>query len=73
MDLFGKVTMAIVGIDAVEPSGMLARSGNVFSEKELSELAEAGAVGDMSLRFFGKDGSLVKTPLDDLRHRHAAG
>lgn len=65
MDLFGKVTMAIVGIGAVEPSGMLARSGNIFSEKELSELAEAGAVGDISLRFFGRDGSLVKTPLDD--------
>ena len=65
MDLFGKITLAIVGIGAVEPSSMLARSGNVFSPKELTELTEAGAVGDMSLRFFDEDGKIVKTPLDD--------
>ena len=65
MDLFRKVTSSIVGIGAVEPSSMLARSGNVFSEKELAELAEAGAVGDIGLRFFDHKGSLIKTPLDD--------
>ena len=65
MDLFGKVTLSIVGIGAVEPSRMLARSGNVFSANELTEVAEAGAVGDISLRFFDEDGNSVKTPLDD--------
>lgn len=65
MDLFGKVTLSIVGIGAVEPSRMLARSGNVFSANELTDVAEAGAVGDISLRFFDEDGSSVKTPLDD--------
>ena len=65
MELFRQVTSSIVGIGAVEPSSMLARSGNVFSEKELAELAEAGAVGDISLRFFDREGHLVKTPLDD--------
>ena len=64
-DLFGKVTLSIVGIGAVEPSSMLARSGNVFSESELAEVAEAGGVGDISLRFFDRNGRLVKTPLDD--------
>ncbi len=64
-DLFRKVTLSIVGIGAVEPSRMLVRSGNVFSESELAEVAEAGAVGDISLRFFDKDGRLVKTPLDE--------
>ena len=65
MDLFGKVTLSIVGIGAVEPSRMLARSGNVFSANELTEVTEAGAVGDISLRFFDEDGNSVKTPLDD--------
>ena len=65
MDLFGKVTLSMVGIGAVEPSRMLARSGNVFSANELTEVAEAGAVGDISLRFFDEDGSSIKTPLDD--------
>lgn len=65
IDLFGKITLAIVGIGAMEPSRMLARSGNVFSSRELAEIAEAGGVGDMSLRFFDADGAQVKTPLDD--------
>ncbi|MFV0332550.1 MAG: sugar-binding transcriptional regulator [Tropicimonas sp.] len=65
MDLFGKITLGIVGIGAMEPSTMLARSGNVFTPTELAELAEAGAVGDMSLRFFDAEGKIVKTPLDE--------
>ena len=65
MDLFGKVTLSIVGIGAVEPSRMLADSGNVFSANELAEVTGAGAVGDIGLRFFDEDGSSIKTPLDD--------
>ncbi|SCW62774.1 DNA-binding transcriptional regulator LsrR, DeoR family [Rhizobium mongolense subsp. loessense] len=65
MDLFGSITLAIVGIGAVEPSELLARSGNIFSSRELSDLAEAGAVGDISLRFFDSNGKAVKTPLDE--------
>jgi DNA-binding transcriptional regulator LsrR (DeoR family) len=65
MDLFGKITLGIVGIGAIEPSGMLARSGNVFTARELAEVEEAGGVGDISLRFFDAEGRPVKTPLDD--------
>ncbi|MBW9113529.1 sugar-binding transcriptional regulator [Rhizobium cauense] len=65
IDLFGAITLAIVGIGAVEPSELLARSGNIFSSRELADLAEAGAVGDISLRFFDKEGRGVKTPLDE--------
>ncbi|MGI9420049.1 MAG: sugar-binding transcriptional regulator [Geminicoccaceae bacterium] len=65
MDLFSRITLAIIGIGAIEPSRLLAGSGNVFSAGELSDLKEAGAVGDISLRFFDKDGRPVKTPLDD--------
>ncbi|WP_431324193.1 sugar-binding transcriptional regulator [Rhizobium sp. YTU87027] len=65
IDLFGSITLAIVGIGAVEPSELLARSGNIFSSRELADLAEAGAVGDISLRFFDKEGKAVKTPLDE--------
>jgi DNA-binding transcriptional regulator LsrR (DeoR family) len=65
MDLFLQITLAIVGIGAVEPSGMLARSGNVFSPRELADLTDSGAVGDMSLRFFDAEGRYVKSPLDE--------
>jgi hypothetical protein len=37
----------------------------LFLSRELADLAEAGAVGDISLRFFDKDGRPVKTSLDD--------
>ena len=65
MDMFGQITLAIVGIGAMEPSNMLARSGNIFTSREIAAIQEAGGVGDMSLRFFDADGRIVKTPLDD--------
>lgn len=65
MDLFGRLTLAIVGIGAVEPSELLARSGNVFSKQEMAILHEAGAVGEISFRFFDKDGKQVVTPLNE--------
>ncbi|MEM8914198.1 MAG: sugar-binding transcriptional regulator [Pseudomonadota bacterium] len=65
MDLYGRISLAIVGIGAVQPSRMLARSGNVFSPRELADITEAGGVGDVSLRFFDVDGKNVKTPLDE--------
>lgn len=65
MDLFSRLTLAIVGIGAVEPSELLARSGNVFSPQELAMLHEAGAVGEISFRFYDKDGQPVETPLND--------
>jgi DNA-binding transcriptional regulator LsrR (DeoR family) len=58
------VTLALVGIGALEPSGLLQRSGNIFSDAELHALGERGAVGDICLRFFDADGAPVVTGLD---------
>lgn len=63
--LFDKVTLALVGIGALKPSELLARSGNVFTSEEMKPLYELGAVGDICLRFFDCDGSPVITPLDE--------
>lgn len=65
MDLFGRLSLAIIGIGAVEPSDLLARSGNVYSKQELAMLNEAGAVGEISFRFFDRDGKPVETPLNE--------
>lgn len=65
MDLFGRLSLAVIGIGAVEPSELLSRSGNVFSRQELALLNEAGAVGEISFRFFDRDGRLVDTPLNE--------
>ncbi len=65
MDLFGRLSLAIIGIGAVEPSELLARSGNTFSRQEMAMLHEAGAVGEISYRFYDKGGKPVETPLND--------
>lgn len=65
IQLFEKVTVALVGIGAVEPSPLLVDSGNVFTEEQLRQLRKAGAVGDICLRFFDENGAGVVTPLND--------
>ncbi len=61
--LFDKITLALVGIGTVEPSPLLASSGNIFSDEELNTLRENGAVGDILYRFFDAEGNAVQTPL----------
>jgi DNA-binding transcriptional regulator LsrR (DeoR family) len=62
---FARLTMALVGIGAVEPSKLLADSGNVFTKAELSELGKLGAVGDICLHFFDKNGRGIHSSLED--------
>lgn len=62
--LFDHITTALVGIGAVEPSPLLAQSGNIFSLDEYDLLRQEKAVGDILQRFFDQDGNLVKTGLE---------
>jgi DNA-binding transcriptional regulator LsrR (DeoR family) len=62
--LFGRINVALVGIGALEPSKLLANSGNSFSPKELNVLKRQGAVGDICLRFFDQDGVPVRSALN---------
>ena len=62
--LFPDITVALVGIGTVQPSPMLARSGNVFSDDELGLVTRAGGVGDICLRFFDDRGRSTKSALD---------
>ena len=64
LELGRQVTLALVGVGAVEPSYMLANSGNVFTSDELHGVAAKGAVGDVCLRFFDREGAPVRTELD---------
>lgn len=65
MSLFDKVSLALVGIGAVEPSELLADSGNIFTVEEQDTLRGQGAVGDILLHFFDEDGCPVQTTLDN--------
>jgi DNA-binding transcriptional regulator LsrR (DeoR family) len=62
LDFFGKITLALVGIGALEPSALVASSGNSFSTEELGIIQQNGAVGDICLRFYDVDGREVKEP-----------
>ncbi|MFK7992924.1 MAG: sugar-binding transcriptional regulator [Granulosicoccus sp.] len=62
---FENITLAFIGIGAVEPSDMLAQSGNIFSEAELKELSEQGAVAELSQRFLNASGEQVLLPLNE--------
>lgn len=61
--LFDKLDLALVGIGSMEPSRMLAVSGNVFSRDERAELQRLGAVGDICFRFYNADGQPIKSSL----------
>ncbi len=65
MELFDRMDMVLVGIGAVEPSRLLASSGNVFSSQELNQLRKHGAVGDICLQFFNAAGEPVRTDLTE--------
>jgi len=65
LQLMNTVTLALVGIGSIEPSRMLAESGNVFSGAELETLRAQGAVGDICLRFFDGDGVPVASALNE--------
>lgn len=59
------LTVALVGIGSVNPSPMLASSGNSLPSGDLDALAALGAVGDVCLNFFDADGAAVPSELHD--------
>ena len=61
---FKALTIALVGIGAVEPSKLLADSGNIFTRSELQELTGLHAVGDICLHFFDIDGRPIRSPFE---------
>ncbi len=65
IERFSSVTLALVGIGSVEPSDLLASSGNIFSPEELATLSSQGAVGDVCMRFFDGQGDPLQSPLNE--------
>jgi DNA-binding transcriptional regulator LsrR (DeoR family) len=57
------ITVSLVGIGSLDPSPLLARSGNAVGDADLETLRELGAVGDIALRYFGRTGSDIDSEL----------
>ena len=67
MELFGRISVAVLGIGSIEPSPRLASSGNTFSIEELQSLKEKGAVGNICLRFYNASGEEITDAVDGSR------
>jgi DNA-binding transcriptional regulator LsrR (DeoR family) len=59
-----EITVSLVGIGTLEPSPLLARSGNAVTADEREELSRRGAVGDVCLRFFDGIGEPIDSSFD---------
>lgn len=59
-----EITVSLVGIGTLEPSPLLARSGNAVTQSEQDELSKRGAVGDVCLRFFDGQGEPINSSFD---------
>lgn len=58
------LTLLLVGIGSLDPSPLLRESGNAITADEETALRDAGAVGDVFLRYFDERGQLLRTALD---------
>ena len=65
LSLFSSISLALVGVGAVAPDYRTSSSAVVFSNPELTRALDRGAVGDLCLRFFNRDGNPVQTALDN--------
>jgi DNA-binding transcriptional regulator LsrR (DeoR family) len=64
MELFDRITVALLGIGSIEPLPWLVGSGNTFSIEELQRLEEKGAVGNICLRFYNASGEEIRDAVD---------
>lgn len=62
---WARLTVALVGVGAVEPSALAQQSGNAFPEHERAILQQAGAVGDVCFRFFDAQGDMIDSDFND--------
>jgi DNA-binding transcriptional regulator LsrR (DeoR family) len=57
------ITVSLVGIGSLNPSPLLARSGNAVGASDLDALRRLGAVGDIALRYFDVAGTDIDSEL----------
>lgn len=65
LKLAAEATIAVVGIGLFDENAQITRKQTIISKDDYLILKEKGAVGDISLRFFNKEGQYIHTHLDD--------
>ncbi|WP_114560468.1 sugar-binding transcriptional regulator [Desertihabitans aurantiacus] len=61
---WSQLTMALVGIGSIEPSELLAESGNAFSAADRQRLLDQGAVGNVCHHYFTAEGTHIGGDLE---------
>lgn len=64
LELASRADIALVGIGLFAPGSPLLRSGTILSEADQELLSSLGVVGDISLRFFDREGNFVSSEID---------
>jgi DNA-binding transcriptional regulator LsrR (DeoR family) len=64
--LLDALDLALLSVGPCEVVGPLRPGDNYFTQEQFDEVARAGAVGQVCLRFVDADGAAVRTDLDDL-------
>jgi DNA-binding transcriptional regulator LsrR (DeoR family) len=65
VQVWDRLTMALVGIGSLVPSPLLRDSGNALPDADQEVLRTSGAVGDICQRFFDASGDPVRSPVDE--------
>lgn len=60
-----RITTLLVGIGTFPASPLLAASGNALEKSEEQQLAKAGAVGEICLRYFDAEGKVMSPAIEE--------
>ncbi len=65
MKLLPCITLAFVGIGSLNSYTIATRDETILTQADIDQVKKKGAVGDIALRFFDKEGRLVHSELDE--------
>jgi len=65
LDLATRADVAIVGLGIPLPDAILLRDGTILTQQDLEHLIEAGAVGDIGLRYIDAEGAPLDLEIND--------
>ena len=63
--MFSRLDLALVGVGAPTPNSVVLRDSAIINPAELADLLQRGAVGDIALRFFDRQGRPVRGEMDE--------
>ena len=65
LSLIPKLDTVYVGVGAPTPNSVVLRDGLIITPPDLDNLLKKGAVGDIALRFFDRNGKPIRSDLDE--------